>query len=251
MTSPFGLASGGLRRVRTVEDKGQDGSRVSHDFLDSSRDTRLPLQTALGFDLVRSALTGPCNLLVERPSDHVFLTVMSGLLERRGRARLDPRWTVVPAGGLVGVSAAVALLGAGPRGAVVVDLSARNGRVNDSAPRPMLDSPAGRKMLAEYKVVGVEDFAPNRGADIEDLFADDFYLGLVNRSGAAAVERFEIAGGGSIVERIEAVTGTGFNRYLPARFLLESPAAELPEAMDDETLDRFEALFREINGFIG
>ncbi len=51
--------------------------------------------------------------------------------------------------------------------------------------------------------------------------------------------------------RIEAVTGTGFNRYLPARLLLESPAAELPEAMDDETLDRFEGLFREINGFIG
>ena len=245
--SPFMVAPGSLGRVRTVQDEERDGSRVSTDLLDASPETRLPLEAALGFDLVRAIHVGPRVLVVERPSDLVFLTVMSALLERRGRTRLHPRWTVVPAGGVVGACAAVALLGAGLQGAVVVDLTAGAG---DSPLRAMLDPSPGREVPGLCPVVNPRDFSACGGSDLEDLFADEFYLGLVNRSGAAAVERFEIAGEGSIVARIEAVTGTGLNRYLPARLLVESPSAGLPEAMDEETPDRFEALFGAINGLV-
>ena len=50
--------------------------------------------------------------------------------------------------------------------------------------------------------------------------------------------------------RIAHAIGAGFNRYLPARFVLEHPEA-LCEQLDDATLDRFEALFRTINASIG
>ena len=59
------------------------------------------------------------------------------------------------------------------------------------------------------------------GADIEDLFAEDLHVDLVNRSGAPSIEPFEIHGEGRTVRRIETATGLGPDRYLPARLLLD------------------------------
>ena len=59
------------------------------------------------------------------------------------------------------------------------------------------------------------------GADIENLFAEDFYVDLVNRSGVPSIEPFEIHGEGRTVRRIEAATGLGSDRYLPARHPLD------------------------------
>lgn len=42
------------------------------------------------------------------------------------------------------------------------------------------------------------------GADLEDLFAEDFYVDLVNRSGSASIEPFETRGVGRIAQRIES-----------------------------------------------
>ena len=273
--SPFMVASTPLERVRTVEDRDSEGTRVSHEFFDHSNDTRLPLQAALCNELVRSLPGGHGTLIVREPSDQVFLNAMSGQLEARGRSYLDPRWTIVPVGGLTGVMTFIALLGARAEGlAILVDLPIR-----DSA---SLDSPLGRRMLAEQGIIRVADFAAAttitdssasepatslesnsesseaqaepcldedgvvEEADIEDLFSEDFYIDLVNLSGAATIEPFEVLGGGRIVRRIEEATGIGFDRFRPARVLLdqrEDPFIRL----DDESFDRFEALFRRIN----
>ena len=87
------------------------------------------------------------------------------------------------------------------------------------------------------------------GTDIEDLFTEDFYVDLVNRSGAASIEPFEIHGEGRIVRRIETATGLGLDRYLPARLLLDGQADPL-EDVDEETYDRFESLFLRINSLL-
>ncbi len=297
--SPFMVASTDLERVRTVEDRDGEGTRVSHEFLDHSEDTRLPLQAALGQELFRSLPAGPGTLLVERPSDHVFLTAMSGHLEARGRSYLDPRWTIVPVGGLAGVSAFVALLGSRTNLAVLVDVPGGG--------NPAAASPVTRKLIAEKGIIRLADFTETRAddarvearagggtdietradndaddagadddlgfddagvddergfddagvddglgfddADIEDLFSDDFYVNLVNRSGAATIEPFEIHGAGRIVRRIEMATGLGLDRYLPARLLLGQQADPISE-LDDETFDRFEYLLIEINGLL-
>ena len=282
--SPFMVASGNLERVRTVEDRDGEGTRVSREFLDHSSDTRIPLQAAFGHELIRVLPAGPGTLLVRGPSDHVYLTAMSGHLEAQGRSYLDPRWTIVPVGGLAGVSAFVGLLGTRSNVAVMAD-------VGGGGPT---DSPAGRRMLAENGIVRPADFtsrsargeaddpdddtggrvAPEAdggdaartngtsgagvdidhpieegGADIEDLFAEDFYVDLVNRSGAASIEPFEIHGEGRIVRRIEAATGLGLDRYLPARLLLDGRADPL-EGVDEATYDRFESLFMKINSLL-
>ena len=240
--SPFLVAATDLERVRTVEDREDLGSHVSHAFFDHSADTRLPLQASLGRELIRSLPVSSNTLLVEGPSDHVFLTALSTHLEQRGRSCLDPRWTVVPVGGLSGVCAFAALLRAGPNVAIIADLHGREDAITDS--------PMGREMMGQQGVIRLADIAGTEEADIEDLFAESFYVELVNRSNAAAVEAFEVQGDGRIVERIENATGAGFNRYLPARFLLEH-ADTYSERLDDPTLDRFETLFRKVNESIG
>ena len=324
--SPFMVAATELERVRTVEDRDGEGTRVSHEFLDHSDETRLPLQAALGQELLRSLPAAPATLLVEGPSDHVFLTSMSSHLEALGRTYLDPRWTIVPAGGLAGVSAFVALLGPRPNLAVLVDVFGGKNQGSHST--------IARRMIADKGIVRLVDFAelrhqpegtdegksvsranPGAGeagragtgaganenadadadetsvddrpdfddtgvvdgldfddagvvdglefdddpvldeADIEDLFAEDFYVDLVNRSGAAAIEPFEIRGAGRIVHRIEMATGLGLDRYLPARLLLDRQADPASgrsrrSRMDGDTLDRFESLFSKINELI-
>ena len=220
--SPFMIAATALERVRTVEDRDGAGSCVSHAFFDHSRDTRLPLQASLGSELIHSLPVGADTLFVEGPSDHVFLTVLSTHLERQGRSSLDSRWTVVPVGGLSGVCAFAALLETRPNVAIIADLQDGEERIAVST--------AGREILAREGVIRLTEITGTEEAGIEDLFAEEFYVGLVNRSHAATVEAFEVRGVGRIVERIESATGTGFNRYLPARFLLEHPEAPSPSA---------------------
>lgn len=277
--SPFMVASTSLERVRTVEDRDGEGSRVSHEFFDHAADTRLPLQAALCHELARLLPAGRGTLLVQEPSDQVYLNAVSGHLEARGRTYLDPHWAIVPVGGLAGVMTFVALLATRDAGLVImVDLSARESAT--------LDSPLGRGMLADQGIIRLADFAADKPgaditsdtsrdpdsadsepptpeiatveseenpfegeADIEDLFSENFYVDLVNRSGAATIEPFEVLGNGRIVRRIEEATGIGFDRFRPARLLLD----ELPDPLDrldDQTVDRFESLFQKINGFL-
>ena len=239
--SPFMIDPKCMHQVRTIEDRGRAGASVSRDFLGDSRDTLLPLQAALGYELLHSLLIGPDVLFVEGPSDHIFLTVMSGHLESRDRSRLDPRWVVVPAGGLAGVAAFLTLLGMQWNVAVLTSAFDRK--------KPETEAALGGEALEEKSIVRLADFARTPQGGVEDLFAEDFYLDLANRSGAATIEKFELHGEGGVVRRIEAVTGTRLNRWLPARFLLEG-RAELADDPDDDTLDRFEALFHRINGVL-
>ena len=100
------------------------------------------------------------------------------------------------------------------------------------------------QMRTEPMAVDVE--GERDEVDIEDLFAEDFYIELVNRPGAAAIEPFEVHGEGRIVRRNETATGLGLDRYLPARLLLEQRADPL-DGVDEGTFERFETLFRKIN----
>ena len=410
--SPFMVDPKALERVRAVEDRGGEGGRVSDAIFDQSSETRIPVEAALGQDLVRSLAAGGGDLFVKVPSDLVYLSAMSAHLESLGRTCLDPRWSIVPVGGLTGLSAFAALMDGGAKRMVVLfDAPAAGGAA--------AGSPAGRKLLERRGIIRIADFVPVRSAaleadardevaemdpaadatieadvehgtaeadvadrdaemeeerelnraldageefepsgepgglappesgapppgdaaepdgapavryfspfahvlgvaaeepaaeveapdagamdaeadeeagpadaeavgagpveaepgnrldgghgddaeaspageapeapvegalEIEDLFAEDFYLGLVNRSGVAAVAPFEVRGSGSIVRRVEAATGLGLDRLLPARVLLGGEGDEDPfDALDDPTRERFESLFVAIN----
>jgi predicted ATP-dependent endonuclease of OLD family len=92
--SPFLVDAKRLERVRTVEDVDHLGTKVSADVLSTSKDTRFPLQAALGYDLAQTLFIGPNSLVVEGPADLVYFLVVGQHLESLGRTRLDPRWVV-------------------------------------------------------------------------------------------------------------------------------------------------------------
>lgn len=116
--SPFMVPADNLPGVRIVEDRilqprpGQwvsEGTKVRDDTLVTDRDTLFPLQGALGYDITQTLFVGKHTLLVEGPGDILYLQAWSSALARRGKAELDRRWTICPAGGIDKIQPFVAL----------------------------------------------------------------------------------------------------------------------------------------------
>lgn len=239
--SPFLVEPRRLERVRTVEDVDEVGTKVSVDVFATSRDTRFPLQAALGYDLAQTLFLGPDNLLVEGPSDLLYMQVISAHLASLGRIALSPRWVVVPVGGMDKLPTFVALLGAQLNVGVILDVaSGGNQKIASLVEKGII---GGERLLPLTRITNTPE------ADIEDLFDVDFYLELVRASGAAKVSKADLKSKGRIVKRLEAVTGERFDHYRPARFFLEHQVELLPKLSRD-TLDRFEALFTHANALL-
>ena len=115
--SPFMIDSADLLSCRTVEDASGPndevlGTKVGDQVLSADGDTLFPLQAALGYDLTQTLFVGEHNLLVEGPSDLLYVQWADRELRKRGRTGLDPRCTVTPCGGITKVPSFMALSGA-------------------------------------------------------------------------------------------------------------------------------------------
>src|SRR5665811_2117095 len=84
---------------------------VSGDPLAVGDDSLFPLQAALGYDVAQHLFIGDTNLLVEGPSDFLYLDAISRHLGTLGHKSLDERWRILPAGGSSNIPAFVTLLG--------------------------------------------------------------------------------------------------------------------------------------------
>ena len=110
--SPFLVETDKIDRVRIVEDGGpQTGATVTQEALTVGESSIFPLQAALGYDIAQHLFIGQTNLLVEGPSDFVYLDAVSRLLREAGRTALDEHWRVLPTGGAANIPAFVALMG--------------------------------------------------------------------------------------------------------------------------------------------
>lgn len=106
--SPFMVPASAFDRVRIVEDKVETkarrriphGTKVREDVLELDPDTLFPLQAALGYEITQSLFVGEHTLLVEGPSDVLYLQALSAALHGQNRAGLDARWTLCPSGGI-------------------------------------------------------------------------------------------------------------------------------------------------------
>lgn len=236
--SPFMVDAAKLDRVRMVEDIDGKGTTVSEDVMSTNRDTVFPLQAALGYELAQSLFVGPNNIVVEGPADYLYLTIISALLTEKGRTALDPKWVIVPVGGLDKIPTFVALLGAKLNVAVVMDTSAGGSqKINELIKRGIIE---------QKNVVTLNTITGTKEADIEDLFDIDFYLDLLKDSGTATVEKAKLPPGPRIVKRVEEFLGIPYDHYSPARYFLENQVKLLPR-VDDATQERFEKLFTELN----
>ena len=180
--SPFMVPADDLASVRIVEDqvelKGARrvplGTKVRDDVLSRDPDTLFPLQGALGYDISQSLFVGKHTLLVEGPSDILYIQALSEALRKRGRGGLDPRWTICPAGGIDKIAPFVALFAGND--ALHVAVLADQG-VGD---KKKIEQMRRSEILAAGHFYTMADHLGRSEADIEDLFEPDVFAEMLN-----------------------------------------------------------------------
>lgn len=249
--SPFMIVPSKIDRVRMVQDKDDKGTIVSSDVLKIDNDTIFPLQAALGYELTQTLFIGPNCLLVEGPSDLLYIDIMSNYLFGRGKTGLDPRWVITPVGGADKISTFVTLLGANKLNvAVLVDVS------NKELQR--IRTLQENALLKQSSLIQASEFTESRDADIEDLFNPNFYLKLVSIA-YELPDTLKLIDLNSQNPRITKkvadyfsendIAGGRFNHYKPAVTLLRNQTTLLEE-IDEETERRWEALFVRVNNLL-
>lgn len=255
--SPFMVRSDRLKQVRVIEDQKNLGTVISDNVSGSDSRTLFPLQAALGYTIAQNLFITKRNLLVEGPSDLIYLKSMSSILESMGRIALRKDVTIVPAGGLDKVVTFVALLGANDLRMVVL-------HDYRGIPEQKLNDLTRQKIISEKNVLSVSQFRNVREgdgegvpADIEDLFAVELYLECFNKTfikqlKGVSISENDIPSGDRIIDRIERYmkskgiqlrTSGGFNHFSVASHF----ASNQPSVIDPWSLNCFEKLFKTVN----
>lgn len=242
--SPFMIEPSKLERTRLVEDRGQDtGSVTTSEVLTTNSDTLFPLQAALGYDIAQHLFIAKDNLVVEGPSDFIFMSAISGHLKASGREGLDERWAIMPLGGADVIPAFVALLGNHLDVTVVVD-SRKEGHQK-------LTALAKAGFLTDKRIITIGEITDQNMSDIEDLFSNGDYLSLYNKAFNKKIKVADLNGTDPIVRQIARFEGVDrFNHDAPADTLLRAKEIMLTK-LSEETLGAFEKLFKRINKTLG
>lgn len=249
--SPFMVHSDRLHQVRMVEDKDKIGTIITENLAGTDPRTIFPLQAALGWDIAQNLFISKKNLLVEGPSELIYLKHISAILEAKGRESLNNEITIVPTGGLDKIITFIALLGANNLAiAVLHDYDGKNNQKIEDLIRNKIIQPKLIKNTSMY----LEN--KDQPSDIEDLLSDKIYIDYFNKTFEKSLpEKIKISDlpkGSRIVDRLNRhlkeknITlrpSGGYNHYLVASTFGASP----PKVIDEKTLSNFESVFRDIN----
>ena len=255
--SPFMVHSDRLNQVRVIEDQKTIGTIISDNISGSDPRTIFPLQAALGWTIAQNLFISERNLLVEGPSDLIYLKAVSALLDTQGRTGLRDDVTIVPVGGLDKVVTFIALLGAsGLKLAVLHDYR--------GAPEQKLMDLVKQKMISPKALLNASQFRDLKNigksgqpTDTEDFFESALYLKYFNGAFSkplkgTVINEADLPSGDRIIDRLERHIATkgiqirpsgGFNHYGVASYFVSNP----PTSLDKDTLKRFEALFNTVN----
>jgi hypothetical protein len=251
----------GTRTVEDVvsrDDHGLErvlGTKVGDDVLSTDRDTLFPLQGALGYDITQSLFLGKHTLLVEGPSDLLYLKTMQYELRKRNRLSLDHRWTICPSGGVDKVAAFVSLFGGNKLDiAVLIDyVHGQKGQV---------ERLRQSKLLLDGRVLTADIYSGQLEADIEDIIGGPVYTELVNQCyNLKPGYRIQSIGRQGAQTRVlkeveqhfkSLPTGTPlFDHFEPAVFLMENREKLFAQLLGiEDALVRFERLFADLNGLL-
>lgn len=264
--SPFMVPPDDLASVRTVEDvvqtdargrKKSIGTKIRSDVLTTDPQTNFPVFGAMGFEITQTLIIGKNTLLVEGPSDVLYLQIASAALKSAGRTHLAARWALCPSGGIDKVLPFVKLFyGNKLNVTVLTDF--------DRGQRRKLDDLYRSALLDQERIILATEIANKEEADIEDFFAPQLFVDLVNATyglkneQALTVEKLDAADPSTtrIVKKAEAyfrllpAEVPEFSHYDPALYLLQHPKllGGSSKAVK-ETLDRFEKAFQRIGAF--
>lgn len=259
--SPFMVDIESLSGIRTVQDLSTGektiGTKVSSEVLKSDSDTIFPLQTALGYDIAQTLFVGKNALLVEGPSDLIFLKWGSNELKMKRMTYLDERWVITPAGGIDKFWSFIALFGGNKLNLAVVSDYHQGDKTR-------LKNLRESKIIPSERVITVEKYVNQPEADIEDMLGREFYISLVGECYGIKEQLLssKMALNGSSMRVTEQIKSCfeelkvsqsdlpPYDHYRPAAFLLEHAdlARKLPGY--DDALTRFNYLNKDLNDFL-
>lgn len=265
--SPFMVPADDLASVRTVEDvvmrdardrKQSQGTKIRADVLTTDPQTNFPIFGAMGFEVTQTLVIGKNTLLVEGPSDILYLQAASAVLKAAGRAHLAPQWAICPSGGIDKVLPFVRLFyGNSLNVAVLTDF--------ERGQKRKLDELHKAALLDHERIILATEIASKDEADIEDFFEPALFVELVNKTyqlpkaHLLTVEKLDAADTTTerLVKKAEAYFRVlpaeipEFSHFDPSMYLLQHP--ELLQGKADhieKTLARFEAAFARIGKFL-
>ena len=256
--SPFMVHSDRLHQVRLVEDQIKVGTVISENLTGSDPRTIFPLQAALGWNIAQNLFISERNLLVEGPSELIYLQIASGFIDAEGSGGMRDDVTIVPTGGLDNLVTFVSLHGAS--GLKLVVLHDYRGSPEQKMRGLVRDKLLGAKALfnvSQFRDPENASQGSGKPSDIEDLFSVEMYLSYFNSTfktqlAGVAITEADLPPGDRIVVRLEKFIkengltlrpSGGFNHYAVATRFASSP----PKSLDAATIARFKALFAAIN----
>ncbi|MEM9947528.1 MAG: AAA family ATPase [Cyanobacteria bacterium P01_D01_bin.36] len=263
--SPFMVPADNLSSVRTVEDvvvtkrgrKQSEGTKVRDDILATDRQTNFPIFGALGFEVTQTLLIGENTLLVEGPSDILYLQVASTTLTKLGRTGLKASWNICPSGGIDKILPFVRLFfGNNLNIAVLTDF--------DRGQKNKIETLKRSEILELERIILATDIAEKDEADIEDFFEPALFVKLLNQAynlegeHELTVNKLNQADEKTdrLVKKAEAFfrvlppSVPEFNHYAPSYYLQQHPEILSGKSAGvRKTLDRFEKVFEKINDF--
>ena len=251
--SPFMIDLEKLHRIRLVQDMDGVGTVISDDPVHNDKETVFPLQMALGYQMAQTLFLSPHCLMVNSPSDLIYLQVLGDMVAAESGIRIDPRWVIIPVGSTDNLSTFVTLLGENYVSvAVMMDLTPTNKEKIEAINRK--NELEGENPVKWVQVTRVRD------ADIEDLFDPKIYLQLVNLAYAKQLDqtltmKSITESNPRIVERLKAyfaktgIAGGVFDRYVPAAYLLEN-FEDFKIHISEESIEKAKTLVERINSLI-
>lgn len=250
--SPFMVESDRLEKVRVVEDRPREGTKITGQLAGSSEESLFPLQAALGYSIAQNLFIAKKNVLVEGPADFLLLQHISALLEARGNAGLS-EGVFVPVGGLDKLATFIALLGASKLRLVVL-------YDKGSTPSQSLENLIRQKLIERKRILDFSMFRTpdNQETDIEDLFPEGLYVSAFNAAygkelKGTVLSAAQLGQHPRIVERINQwlkgsgialLKDGGFNHYRVAVALLPMLT---DKSLSTADFERFEKLFTKVN----
>lgn len=250
--SPFMVDSARLEDVRVVDDRVNEGTKITGDLAGSSDESVFPLQAALGYSIAQNLFIAKNNILIEGPADLILLQHMGALLEASGKQGLGDA-ILVPVGGLDKLATFVALLGSNKLNLVVLHDRA-------GTPHQKLEDLIRQKLIERKRVLDFSMFLDPQPseADIEDLLPADAYIAAFNQAYAkelngVTLTATDLGAHPRMIERINhwlkakgitLLKDGGFNHYRVAQAILPSLTAA---ALKPDELARFERLFERVN----
>lgn len=265
--SPFMVPNQRLADVRVVEDViGKDdrgrikvyGTKVSSDILSVDKDTLFPLQAHLGYEITQSLFIGKNTILVEGPSDILYLQAFSQALIDCGREGLDPNWTLCPTGGIDKIWSFASLFGGNKLNiAVLSDFG--------KGDKPKIERLKQGQILNSGQIWTVSDFTGKPESDIEDLFHPEMFSGVVNNTyglkDEAAITPAKlltaIPQSDRVVKNVENLFKllppevADFDHFSPSSWLIRNPKfIDIKKKYVQESLDSFEKVFKTFNSLL-